>query len=209
LSSWPKKNKQISMKTLILFAVLISAPFAFADGKLNLNFEPNFGVAQFTMDANHVGNTVTGSVSPSKLTQFIQLQNNGAFAWQGSISSQIASTELQTNNNGSSTITISTLPGGFYTYTWSTKANGDIEINGMGPNGNLNSAGLEKSGNELYFQNMSYSYDVTVGSDGSYSGSVQDGGSAYLEGTGDLNPKALAAADPVLFILLYVLPFSN
>ena len=175
-----------------------------------MDLQPQSG--RFNFEVTHTGTQVTGSISPSRLSPFVSLQSFSQGSWQGQVGQQIASTEVQDLGNGRTRVTISALPGGWYTYTVKSKSNGDVEVNGTGPQGNLNSAGIKKSGSEVYFFNQSFSYDLSSDGNSRYEGSVVSGGSnsgfGYLSVDGDLAPLAVVA-DPALFIILYVLPFSQ
>ena len=206
--------RNLASKVSVLVLAATFAQAAFADGKMSMDLQPWRG--RFLMDAEKTGDTIKGSISPSRLSPFINLQlkqgKKGAPMWQGMLSQQIASVEVKDKGNGKFEVTIAALPGGWFSYTLVTKANGDIEVNGMGPNGNLNSGGMKKNGNELYFFNMGFSFEFKAGKNGKYNGNVVGGGAnsgeAYLTASGDLDPHALMK-DPALFILIYILPFSS
>jgi hypothetical protein len=188
---------------------LLIAPFAHADGTLSLGLQNNNSVY---MDANHTGSQITGSITPSELNSSIHLSNTNGNDWQGTLSQQIASTSVTDQGNGNFEITISALPSGIYTFHYATDSNGDIEVNGVGPNGHLNSGGFKKNHSDLYFFDQEFSFDVSGGQNGTYSGTAVSGatdtGNAYLNTSGDLDPKVVAS-NPALFVLLYVFPFSK
>jgi hypothetical protein len=203
------KGRLSLMKTIIALAVLLVSQFAFADGIINMDFRPWNG--RFLFNATHTGSEIKGSISPSRLSPFVRL-TEGAHGWTGSLSQQVASVQVTDRGNGKYDILVSALPGGFYSYTYVTKSNGDIEVSGMGPTGMLNTAGLKKSASELYYMNIRYTHTLyATGDIGHYEGLAgvpgPNTGPAYLTADGDMAPAA-ASEDPALFVLLYVFPFS-
>ncbi|MBX9768275.1 MAG: hypothetical protein K2X47_13460 [Bdellovibrionales bacterium] len=210
------------MKSLIvLIAATFVSQFAIAEtvptaGRANLR---STGMRfDFGYDIQRTGNEVTGQTFNQGYNQInLKLNQRG---WNGRFGDMLISKAVITSSNDKRTeIEIATLPQGFFNFTLRRNKKGDYEFSGMGPRGNMNRSTLKANGNEFssgsaFGSTLNLRRDPrkTTSFEGSFIlndrfGRMQNG-FATLNVRGSLDPM-IVAQDPVLYTLLYVLPFSR
>jgi hypothetical protein len=206
------------MKHLLVALTILASSFAMAaegTGALSLYVsDVNASVDATLADGKLNGNIFNfgSSFGKIELTKVKGL-------WQGNFGfNQIKVKNQETLRDGSVRFTFTVLPGGVHSYTFKVDKKGNYSVSGLNGDSQMVSASISADGKEFFTRNERVSTSLSqdkkdaklfegytyIRRPGTFDYSVF----TTLSSEGALNPLTLAQTEPILFTLLYVLPFN-